>query len=78
MAILRSDLAEQRRINQQLVQTVTIKHEESVNYHQEIQRLNEVLREELPKIKNLNDQVIALEKSLKVLIVPTALKKNPL
>lgn len=66
MAILRSDLAEQRRINQQLVQTVTIKHEESVNYHQEIQRLNEVLREELPKIKNLNDQVIALEKSLKV------------
>lgn len=78
MAILRSDLAEQRRINQQLVQTVTIKHEESVNYHQEIQRLNEVLREELPKIKNLNDQVIALEKSLKVLIVPTALRKNPL
>lgn len=67
MAILRSDLAEQRRINQQLVQTVTIKHEENVNYHQEIQRLNEVLREELPKIKNLNDQVIALEKSLKVL-----------
>lgn len=73
MAILRSDLAEQRRINQQLVQTVTIKHEESVNYHQEIQRLNEVLREELPKIKNLNDQVIALEKSLKVL-TPSPIK----
>lgn len=73
MAILRSDLAEQRRINQQLVQTVTIKHEESVNYHQEIQRLNEVLREELPKIKNLNDQVIALEKSLKVL-TPSTIK----
>ncbi|KAI5705193.1 hypothetical protein M8J75_012850 [Diaphorina citri] len=78
LTLLQSELAEQRTLNQQLVQIVNTKHTESNNYHQEILRLNGILSEELPKLKDLGGQVATLEKQLKTTSETLATKERQL
>ncbi|KAL1458404.1 hypothetical protein WDU94_008560, partial [Cyamophila willieti] len=65
VTLLTSQLEEQKRMYQELVTTVTTKHEESVRYHNEIQRLNGVLSAQLPRLNELGNQVNSLEQQLK-------------
>uniref|UniRef100_A0A8D8TJP0 Thyroid receptor-interacting protein 11 n=1 Tax=Cacopsylla melanoneura TaxID=428564 RepID=A0A8D8TJP0_9HEMI len=78
VALLSGQLEEQKRMYQELVKTVTTKHEESVRYHNEIQRLNGVLSAQLPRLSELGNQVNNLEQQLKATSEALATKERHL